>query len=51
MLQGANTDLFNPLAPKAHIVSVKIDYFLYKLSQSKSAKAIIGAFLLFDLRH
>ena len=34
MLQGANTDLFNPLVPKAHnIVSVKIYHFLYKLSQ------------------
>ena len=31
MLQGANTDLFNPLVPKAHsIVCVKIYYFIYK---------------------
>ena len=30
MLQAANTDLFNPLKPT--IVSVKIYYFLYKLS-------------------
>ena len=36
MLQAANTDLFNQLVPKAH---VKIDCFLYKLSQEKSAKA------------
>ena len=35
MLQAANTDLFHPLVLKAHnaIVSVKIYYFLYKLSQ------------------
>ena len=32
MLQVANTDLSNPLVPKAHI-SVKIYYFLYELSQ------------------
>ena len=31
MLQAASTDLFNPLVPKAQIVSVKIYYFLYKL--------------------
>ena len=33
MLQGANTDLFNPIVPKLTIVSVEIYYFLYKLSQ------------------
>ena len=33
MLQEANTDIFNPLAPKLTIVGVKIYYFLYKLSQ------------------
>ena len=32
MLQAANTDPFNPLVPKAPN-SVKIYYFLYKLSQ------------------
>ena len=32
MLQAANTDLFNPLVPKAHN-SVEIYYFLYRLSQ------------------
>ena len=33
MLQAANTDLFNPLALKLTLVSVKIYYFHYKLSQ------------------
>ena len=33
MLQATNTDLFNPLVQKLTIVSVKIYYFLYKLSQ------------------
>ena len=33
MLQAANTDLLNPLVPKAHKRSVKIYYFLYKFSQ------------------
>ena len=32
MIQRANNDLFNPLVPKAQN-SVKIYYFLYKLSQ------------------
>ena len=32
MLQAANTDLFHPLVSKLTIVSVKIYYFLYKLS-------------------
>ena len=38
MLQGASTDL-NPIVPKAHIVSVKINYFLYKLSYWQPVKA------------
>ena len=33
MLQAASTGLFDPLVPKAHNRSVKIYYFLYKLSQ------------------
>ena len=33
MSQAANTDLFNPLVPKAHNLSVKLYYFLYKLIQ------------------
>ena len=33
MLQAANIDRFNPLAPRAHTYGVKIYYFLYKLSQ------------------
>ena len=33
MLQAANTDLFNPIVPKAYnIVSVNIYNFHYKLS-------------------
>ena len=32
MLQAANIDLLNPFVPKARN-SVKIDYFLYKLSR------------------
>ena len=32
MLQGANTELLNPLVPKAHN-SIKIYHFLYKLNQ------------------
>ena len=35
MLQAANTDLFNPLVRKLTIVSVKIYYIFYKLSQQK----------------
>ena len=31
MLQGANTDLFNPLVPEAHNSDVKRYYFLYRL--------------------
>ena len=34
MLQAADTDIFNPFVDKAHhTVSVKIYYFLTKLSQ------------------
>ena len=32
MPEAANTDLFNPLVPKATIVNVKIYHFLYKLN-------------------
>ena len=42
MLAG-NTDLFNPLVPKAH--NVKIYYFLYKSSQQKSVKPRVCEFL------
>ena len=33
MLQAANTDLFNPLVPKAHNRVSKIYSFLYKINQ------------------
>ena len=33
MLQAANTDLFNPLVPKAHKIECQIYYFPYKLIQ------------------
>ena len=36
ILQAANTDLFNPLVSKAHIVS---EYTIFLLSQLKSVKA------------
>ena len=50
MLQAANTDLFNPLVPKAHnIVSVKIYYFFYKLIQQKSVKANWQIFIFYTL--
>ena len=39
MLQGADTDLINPLSLKLTIASVKVYYFLYKLSQYKSVTA------------
>ena len=33
MLQAANTDLFNPLVPKAHSSVIVNSNFFYKLSQ------------------
>ena len=50
MLQTANTDFFNPLVPKAHN-SVKIYYFLYKLSQWKSVKASLRISIFLQPRH
>ena len=38
MLQGANNDIFNPLAPTAHN-SVKMYYFHWKFIQLKSVTA------------
>ena len=43
MLQGAkfNTDIFNPLVPKAHNIVVKIKFnFHYKLSQKSQLKLV-----------
>ena len=48
MLQRANTNLFNPLVPKAH--NNECQNLLFPL-QIKSVIAIIGGFLFFDLRH
>ena len=49
MSQAANIDLFNLLVPKAHRVSVNIYYFLYKLSQWKSAIASLWIFIFSTL--
>ena len=45
MLQGANTDLYNPLVPKAHNSDrVSNLLFPFKLSQKKSDKVNFADF-------
>ena len=46
MLQTANTDLYNPLVPKAHNSECQnLLYFFYKLSHWKSVKASLRIFI------
>ena len=40
MLQAANTDLFNPLVPKAHISEYQNQLFILKIKPVKSVKLI-----------
>ena len=52
MLQAVNTDLFNPLVPKAHNNECqKLLFSLQIEPEKKSVKAIIGGFLFltFDI--
>ena len=45
ILQAANTDLYNSFfVPKAHIASVKIYHFLYKLNQVKVSESYFEGF-------
>ena len=48
MLQAANTDLFNPLVPKAHNSEGQNLSFLYTL---RSQVKLIGRYLFFHPRH
>ena len=48
MLQAANTELFNPLVPKAHNSECQNRPFPLQIMP---VRAIIGGFLFFDLRH
>ena len=45
MLQAANTDLFNPLVPKAHNSECENLLFPLQINQKKSVKASLRIFI------
>ena len=47
MLQAANTDLFNPLVPRAHNSECQNQSFPLQTKASQSQLKLIGGFLLF----